>query len=243
MAQLQRMPDSLATSKFSFSLVSVKELFKGVIAPTHEPRLANANNQQVLSTPSNSSFASSTVTVGGQLFVNGHHALELGGQCYALSTMIVPAEHMQRWVTQIKDRLRDELKHCLRSERCHPEFTMVRDKNGRIGPCILLSCWNDNTCHTDGGRESTRKKMQKKVKKLQSLKDCTYPCKVVVDDIGLLARLLLPNDVLFARVVGSVVTYSGLVIGDRESGIQSVPLVDWSDLARRSSLLQYHMPS
>jgi hypothetical protein len=221
MALLQRVPDSVATPKFSLSLVSVKELFKGLVTPKHEPVLPEANNQQILPTPANSSFASSTVTIRGQVFINGHKAFELSGQCYVLSTMIVPAEHMQRWTTQIKDRLGDELKHGVRFEACHPEFHMVRDKNGRIGPCILLSCWNDDTCHSESGREDIRKKMQKRVKKLQSLKDCQYPCKVVVDDIRPLARLLLPTNVasadIFARISGTLGTYVSLSIGDHES--------------------------
>jgi hypothetical protein len=224
MALLQRVPGSVATPKFSLSLVSVKELFKGLVTPKHEPVLPDTNNQQILPTPSNSSFASSTITIRGEVFINGHKAFELSGQCYVLSTMIVPAEHMQRWTTQIKDRLRDELKHGVRFEACHPEFHMVRDKNGRIGPCILLSCWNDATCHTESGREDTRKKMQKRVKKLQSLKDCQYPCKVVVDDIRPLARLLLPTNVasahIFARISGTLGTYVSLSIGDHESADQ-----------------------
>jgi hypothetical protein len=61
-----------------------------------------------------------------------------------------------------------------------------------------------------------RKKMKKRVKKLQSLQDCQFPCKIVVDRVDLLARLLLSERIFERRIFGQVsvpvATYVSLLV-------------------------------
>jgi hypothetical protein len=223
MALLQRpyepppVGDSILSSKSLFNLIRVKELL-GLKVPVHEPVTLGYNHQQSSPSSGTSSFTSAATVVGGEVFFNGHRGLELVGQCFALPTMAVPNEHLHIWESRIRDRLQDELAQCIRRERCQAEFNMVRDKNGRIGPCILLSCWNDVLCTTEAGRDRMLKKMQKKVKKLQSMRGCQYPCKILVDHIELLARLTLSEDVpgtdVYSQITAPVTTYVGLLVSN-----------------------------
>jgi hypothetical protein len=48
------------------------------------------------------------------------------------------------------------------------------------------------------------KKMKKRVKNLQSLRGCQYPCKVIVDHVGLLARLSTSDDALNTEVYSNI---------------------------------------
>jgi hypothetical protein len=138
--------------------------------------------------------------------------------------MILPAECLQIWESQIKDRLQDELAQRFRTEHCHAEFNMIQDRRGSLGPCILLSCWNGATCGTEEGREQTRKKLQKRVKKLQSLQGCRYPCKIVIDEIGLLARLATAEalDVdIYASADACIRSYVSLPVQGSSHGHQT----------------------
>jgi hypothetical protein len=102
--------------------------------------------------------------------------------------MAEPSSHSQTGESEFKMRLEDDLRQCLRTESCPepPEFCMVRDKD-RIGPCIIVVCWDNNNCMGREEREITQKKLQKKIPKLQSMRNCPFPCKVIVDRLRFLA--------------------------------------------------------
>src|SRR5436305_979781 len=51
----------------------------------------------------------------------------------------------------------------------------------------MVICWDDSTCMNEKGREIMRRKLQKRIRKLQSLRNCRFPCKVIVDKFHLLA--------------------------------------------------------
>lgn len=185
----QSQPDpSAVVPKWSQTLSRLTAVFKSIKVPQHEPLPLTSYPKQKAAKLTVTSIRSSHVSSSNQLFIHGHQALELAGQCYALPTMSVSQEHRHVWESQIRDRLQDELAQCMRAERCHLEFHMVCDKGGKMGPCILLTCWDEITCHSEPGRERTRRKIQTKVRKLQSMQNCQFPCKVVVDSIDLLAR-------------------------------------------------------
>jgi len=102
--------------------------------------------------------------------------------------------------------------------RCHPQFGMVRDKNGKIGPCILLFSWDENTCQSESGKEHTRRKVQKRIRKLHSVQGCGFPCKVVMDSVSLLARFFGTDESLSpriqARLEDSFASFVSILISD-----------------------------
>lgn len=142
--------------------------------------------------------------------------------------MPVSQEYLQLWQSQTRDRLQDELAQCMRAERCHLEFYMVCDKQGRIGPCTVLTCWDDNNCQTESGRERTRRKVQKKIHKLHSMQGCRFPCKVVIDKMSLLARSSKSDIKLVssikARFEESHTTLVSLLLNSGGSDIQECTL-------------------
>lgn len=185
-----------STSKFKERIAQVTELFKGkdVQVPQHEPHhfsvatTASSTTEGASDTSGSSVSASSSLTSSGFVDISGHRSLEIGNNCYILPTMSVPNNHLQTWELEIESRLDDDLRQLLQTERCPGplEFWMVRYK-GRIGPCILVVCWDDESCVNEKGREIVRKKLQRKIRKLQSMRDCPFPCRVVIDRLRLLA--------------------------------------------------------
>jgi hypothetical protein len=160
---------------------------KDVQVPKHEPRctVVVTEGESTSGTPS---VTSSTISSNqGVKEINSHLALQIAGNCYMLPTMTVPAKYKDVWHSQLESRLRDDLAHWLEREWCHLEFSMIQDKSGKIGPCIVLVCWDDKTCVSEKGKEVIRKSVTKKLRKLQSLRDCQFPCKVMVAKVNLLA--------------------------------------------------------
>lgn len=196
--------------------LGLTRLFKGVKPPQHEPGTLSVQAQNGSNTTYPSTVKIETMHGERQKYINGHRAIELPGQCYALPTMPIPPEHLNLWEQSIQDRLRDELAQLLRAERCHLEFCIVYDERRRIQPCILLSVWDEATCQHESGRKNTRRKVQKMIQKLQSMRDCRFPCKVVVDSILLLASLeemrIPPGPAIQAPLGGTETTLVGLLI-------------------------------
>ena len=130
--------------------------------------------------------------------------------------------------SQIRDRLQDELTQCIRTESCHLELSMMCDRKSRIGPCIVLTCWNAGTCSTERGREVTRRKVQKKISSLQALKNCAFPCKVVVDELSLFARHsgpgIVPGIRIRANLTKETLTFVSLVIADEDRAFSECTL-------------------
>jgi hypothetical protein len=166
---------------------------KDVQVPKHEPPCTVVVTE-VESTSGTPSVTPSTISGDqGAKEINGHQALRIAGNCYMLPTMTVPAKYKDAWHSQLESRLRDDLAHWLEREWCHLEFSMIQDKSGKVGPCIVLVCWDDKTCVSEKGKEIIRKNVTKKLRKLQSLRDCQFPCKVMVAKVNLLAlQSLLP---------------------------------------------------
>ena len=196
------------TSPFSRLL----ELFKGIKVPQNEPVPLRDYPK----------------TKEAQIFIEGHKALELHGKHYALPTMSIAQEQLHIWESQIRDRLQDELTQCIRTESCHLELYMVCDRKRRIGPCIVLTCWNANTCSTERGREITRRKVQKRIPSLQSLQNCPFPCKVVVDELSLFARLsgpaIDPGIHVRANLTKEALTFVSLLIVDEDRAFSECTL-------------------
>src|SRR5271163_3648680 len=206
-----------ATVTFRFSnFFRLTRLFDGVKVPQREPITLSNYRKDNLTTTCTRSSTIPTVGTDKQIFVDGHRAIQLDAYCYAVPTMPVAQEHLQFWQSQLKDRLQDELAQCIRTERCHLEFYMIYEKKGRIGPCIVLTCWDENTCENESGRENTRRKLQKKIRKLQSIRDCHFPCKVVVDSVSPLGRCpepdVSPGLVLKALLEDSQTTHVSLLL-------------------------------
>jgi hypothetical protein len=180
--------------KFKERIIQLKEIFKArdVQVPQHQPHQGPATTATTsttegsTSTSDTPSITSSSLASSGLIDIGSHRGLQVGSNCYMLPTMPVPDEHLQSWESEIRSRLEDDLSQWLRTERCHLEFSMVSSK-GRIGPCIMVVCWDDSTCMNEKGREVMRRKLQKRIRKLQSLRNCRFPCKVIVDKFHLLA--------------------------------------------------------
>lgn len=203
--------------KRSTSIFKVTELFKNLRVPIREPKSLNTRQLKIWAKAPDQASEEQSLCLREVVSIDGHRGIELSGKHYAFTTMPISPEHMRVWTTQIKDRLEDELPQFFRTERCSPpEIFMVSDRKGRTGPCIILTLWNENTCQDDTGREMTRKRIQKKVRGLQALKVCPYPCKVVVDTITLLARPMLSNNpfrtLIRAQLRESQPTFVGIVI-------------------------------
>jgi hypothetical protein len=183
-----------STPKFKERIIQLKEIFKArdVQVPRHEPYQGSTTTATIStiegrsSTSDTPSLTSSSLASSGLVDIGSHRGLQVGSNCYMLPTMSVPDEHLQSWESEIRSRLEDDLSQWLRTERCHLEFSMVSSK-GRIRPCIMVVCWDDSTCVNEKGREIMRRKLQKQVRKLQSLRNCRFPCMVIVDKFHLLA--------------------------------------------------------
>jgi hypothetical protein len=122
-----------------------------------------------------------------EVTINGHRAFHVAEGCYALPTCPVPDEQFDSWQTVFSPRLESELLLAFRKERCQLEFLMFAGKQGRAEPGILLTCLWEKSPLTAKDRERLRKKIQKRVNKFESLRNCLFPCRVMVDNIRLLA--------------------------------------------------------
>jgi hypothetical protein len=136
--------------------------------------------------------------------IDGHRTLALGRACYALPTMLIPQDRIDSYNSTVRDRLIDELQQRLRSVRCRqPELLMVADASGKVGPCVVLSIWDDTACETADGRNKAVRRATKMVGRLQSVKDCPFPVKVIADKISLAARLLAESERFFISTVNA----------------------------------------
>ena len=123
------------------------------------------------------------------VYINNFPGILLPGKHYAFLTMPVDASHQDKWTSRIKDELVGEALKKLTRIRCaEPELIMISDQKGNTGPCMVLTCWNDDTCETEVGREQTRERIQKQVRSFQTVKESPFACKVIIDEVGLLAR-------------------------------------------------------
>jgi hypothetical protein len=122
-----------------------------------------------------------------EVTINGHRAFHVAEGYYALPTCPVPDEQVDSWQTVFSPRLESELLLAFRKERCQLEFLMFAGKQGRAEPGILLTCLWEKSPLTAKDRERLRKKIQKRVNKFESLRNCLFPCRVMVDNIRLLA--------------------------------------------------------
>src|ERR1700744_495980 len=171
----------LGSSKRPDGLLRVIELFKGVKVPRNEPI--------EFTTPKPASKARLTQETN-EFLVDGHRTVTLVQVCHALPPMTIPEAHVNTWNSAVKDRLVDELRQCFRSERCrHPEFMMARDPSGKVGPCIIISVWDEALCGTEDGRRKTVRKATKTIRGLQTMKTCPFPFKVIADTLSLSSRL------------------------------------------------------
>ena len=122
-----------------------------------------------------------------EVAINGHRAFHVAEGYYALPTYPVPDDQLDSWQTIFSPRLESELLLAFRKERCQLEFLMFAGKQGRAEPGILLTCLWEKSPLTARDRERLRKKIQKRVNKFESLRNCLFPCRVMVDNIRLLA--------------------------------------------------------
>lgn len=183
-------------SKPKERISQITKLFKAkdVQVPQQEPNhfsvttTTSSTTEGACDTSGSSVFAPSSSASSGFVDISDYRSLAIGNNCYILLTMSVPSKCLQTWKLDFESRLDDGLRQWLQTERCLGplEFCMVKDK-GRIGPCILVVCWDDKSCVNEKGREIARKKLQKKIRKLQSMRDRPFPCKVVIDRLSLLA--------------------------------------------------------
>ncbi|KAJ9503672.1 hypothetical protein H2202_000811 [Exophiala xenobiotica] len=184
----QRTPSTVdrifSSEKFTVGFVRVVELFKGVKVPSSgpavqcRPKPPATNIQEKSAKP---------------LCINGHRALPLGKASYMLPSMPVPGEHLSSWQNLIRERLVDEIQQHFRTEICQPELIMVADASSRVGPCIVLSVWDESLCDTEDGRRKTVKNANKIVRKFQTIQNCPFPVKLVADKLSLAARCLDPD--------------------------------------------------
>jgi hypothetical protein len=130
--------------------------------------------------------------------VNGLPAYEIPGGCFLVPDMLPPAESTLTWETMYKVRLEDEISTWMTTSWANIDLKMVQDKTGKLQPCIVLICWDQAKCASDRGRVSTRKALQKRMQRQESLKSCPFPCIVVVDKIQLLAFENLHGSVVYA---------------------------------------------
>lgn len=182
----QRTPSTVdrifSSEKLTVGFVRVVELFKGVKVPSAEPvnqsrpRPPATNIQEENAKP---------------LCIDGHRALPLGQASYMLRSMPVPGEHVSTWQNMIRERLVGEVQKHFRTEICQLELIMVADAAFRVGPCIVLSVWDESLCHTEDGRRRTVKNANKIVRKFQTMQNCPFPIKPVADKLSLAARCSL----------------------------------------------------
>lgn len=212
----------------SFDYLS--KVFKSLKVPRHEPIPLSIQPQTRTTTTDTQIVKSPKIPRSSPSLtsINGHPAIELADHDYAIPTMPVAPEHMQMWESRIKDRLFDELVQRIRTERCHLEFFVVSDKKGRTSPCIILNVWDGNTCQSENGRKKTRRRVQKIVRSLQSLRDCQFECKVVIDTISLLAQQLESISVPEATIHGvfddATTTFAGHLINGSNNDAQEFTL-------------------
>ncbi|KAL9618373.1 MAG: hypothetical protein Q9160_006881 [Pyrenula sp. 1 TL-2023] len=220
------------------SYVGLSKLFKDLRVPRREPIPLRPQRQnctetasaQIVDNPKAPRNKSSLTSI------DGHPTIELADQCYAIPTKPVAPEYMHLWESQIKDRLSDELAQCIRAERCQLEFFVVSEKKkgwigdtkGWTGPCIVLSVWDEKTCHSENGRRRTRRRAQKMVGSLQSMQNCQFPCKVVIDTISLLAHRSEPTSCPGATVNADydreTVAFAGHLINESDNGARECTL-------------------
>ena len=123
-----------SSEKLTVGFVRVVELFKGVKVPSSEPV-----NQSRPKPPATNIQEKSAKP----LCIDGHRALPLGKATYVLPSMPVPGEHVSSWQNMIRERLVDEVQQHFRTEICQLELIMVADAASRVGPCIVLSVWEE----------------------------------------------------------------------------------------------------
>jgi hypothetical protein len=178
--QTQRLVDP---EKWPESVLKVLELFKGIKVPRSDPQ-KHQSTKPTATTPDQQQDQLVPLSI------NGYQATALGRGCYALLSMPVSEHHMQAYISNVHERLVDELRQCFRLERCRdPELFMVSDAAGNVGPCIVLSVWDDLLCRTKADQRKLVKRAAKKVEHLQTLKKCPFPIKVIADTINLSARV------------------------------------------------------
>jgi hypothetical protein len=131
--------------------------------------------------------SASIAEIVSEVTINGHRAFHVAEGYYALPTCPVPDDQLDSWQTVFSPRLESELLQAFRKERCQLEFLMFAGKHGRAEPGILLTCLWEKSSLTARDRERLRKKIQKRVNKFESLRNCLFPCRVIVDNIRLLA--------------------------------------------------------
>jgi hypothetical protein len=93
---------------------------------------------------------------------------------------------------------------------------MVSDATGKVGPCIVISVWDESLCETEEGREKTERKATKIIRKLHTMKTSPFPYKVIADTLSLSARWLSSDEskALTSRVsLGSLNTLVSMEIG------------------------------
>lgn len=105
---------------------------------------------------------------------------------HMLPTMPIPELHLNTWHVDLEQRLNDEFSTALNTAWGHFEFKMVRDRKGRVGPCIIFIGWDEASCTTPQGCEKARRKLKRLLGDLQSLRRCPFPVEVVMDRTSLL---------------------------------------------------------
>jgi hypothetical protein len=166
-------------------------------SPPHAPNgiVSTDNGNLVPSIPVALTQVDSTASAQGQCLVEGHTAFPVHGGCYLVPGMQPPAQSLIDFEGNYKSRIEHEILQWMKTccDTAHMELQMVRSRSGKLGPCIVVICWDQRGCETEQKQDELRRKVQRRFQRQESMKDCPFPCKVIVDQTRLLARFATPT--------------------------------------------------
>lgn len=190
----------MTETKVAGSLLRIIELFKGIKVPASDPVAVLDISPPV---------ANHQANVIDPLSINGHRTIALGKGCHALPSMSIPNKFLNVWERSVRERLVNEIGQFFRSEICQPELLMVSDSSGKIGPCIVVSVWDESQCDSEDGKRKTIRKAKKRLRKFQSMQNCAFPFKVIADKISLASHWLDSHNIS--------VSASSAALGNRQT--------------------------